>query len=152
MQIKLYTVDEAERTLPLVKRIVGDIVQTFEAREKQIVELQKLGPNPTPGSNSEEQAFALQNDIDSKAEEIGRFHQELEKIGVELKDVRVGLIDFFSRYDNKVVYLCWRLDEGPTLAWWHDLNGGFRGRKPITPQNRARFHGLPPGVKYLELS
>jgi hypothetical protein len=151
-KVRLYTVEDAERTLPLVRRIVGDIVKMFGEREQQIVERQKLGPTPTPGSNNEERAFELENEIDNKATEIGRFNSELEAMGVELKDVRTGLIDFFSRYDGRVVYLCWKLDEGDTLAWWHELNGGFRGRQPITPKNRPRFKGLEPGEKFVELA
>ena len=151
-RIKLFSVDEAEKTLPLVKRIVGDIVKTFTEREKRVLERQKLPPTPAPGSSSEEKAFQLERDIDSMAVEIGRYNEELQAIGVELKDLRIGLIDFFSRYEGRIVYLCWKLDEGETLAWWHDLQNGFRGRQPITPANRSRFKGLAEGERYVELA
>lgn len=151
-RIKLYTVDEAERTLPFVKRIVTDIVKTFEEREKRTIDRQKLGPSPSPGSHSEEKAVELEREIEAHDKEISRFHAELQKVGVEIKDLRVGLIDFYSRYDGRIVYLCWKLDEGDTLGWWHDLNGGFRGRQPITPVNRGRFKGLGPGEKFAELA
>jgi len=49
------------------------------------------------------------------------------------------------------VYLCWKLGEDETLAWWHELSGGFRGRQPITPSNRPRFKGLENGEKFVEL-
>jgi len=151
-RIKLFTVDEAEKTLPLVRRIVGDIVKTFGEREKRVIERQKLPPTPTPGSAAEERAFQLERDIENLATEIGRYNEELQAIGVELKDLRIGLIDFFSRYDGRIVYLCWKLDEGETLGWWHDLHNGFRGRQPITPMNRLRFKGLAQGERFVELA
>lgn len=150
-RIKLYTVDEAERTLPLVRRVVGDIVKTFEQREKRAVDRQKLGQSPAPGTKAEERALELEREIETFDEEIKRFHEELAIVGVELKDLRVGLIDFYSRYDGRIVYLCWKLDEGETLGWWHDLNNGFRGRQPITPVNRSRFKGMAQGEKFVEL-
>jgi hypothetical protein len=150
-RIKLFTVDQAEKALPLVKRIVADIVQRVQEREERVIARQKLPDHPTPGSSNEEKAFALERDILQYEEDVRRFQSELEEIGVELKDYRIGLIDFFSRYDGKIVYLCWKLDEGPALAWWHDLNGGFRGRQPITPVNRTKFKGLEPGEKFVEI-
>ncbi len=151
-RIKLYTVDEAEKTLPFVKRIVSDIVKTFEEREKRVIDRQKLGPSPAPGTKAEERALELEREIETFDTEIQRFHEELQKVGVEIKDLRIGLIDFYSRYDGRIVYLCWKLDEGETLGWWHDLQGGFRGRQPITPVNRGRFKGLGSGEKFVELA
>lgn len=150
-RVKLFTVDQAEKALPLVKRIVADIVQRVQEREARIIERQKLPDSPTPGSGNEEKAFALEREISQFEDDVKRFQGELEAVGVEIKDYRIGLIDFFSRYDGRIVYLCWKLDEGPTLAWWHDLNGGFRGRQPITPGNRTKFKGLEPGEKFAEI-
>jgi hypothetical protein len=151
MRVKLFTIDQAEKALPLVSRIVGDIVKSVEEREQRLIERRNLPQTPTPGSNQEEEAFRLEREMEHYEDDIRRFQSELEDIGVELKDYRMGLIDFFSRYEGKIVYLCWKLDEGSTLAWYHDLNSGFRGRLPITPANRTRFKGLEPGEKFVEL-
>lgn len=148
--IKLFTVDEAERTLPLVRRIVGDIVNSFEEREKRRVRRQGMETIKT--AELRELAERLENEMAYYEDEIRRFHEELQLIGVELKDFRAGLIDFFSRYEDRIVHLCWKLDEGDTLAYWHDLHAGFRGRQAITPLNRARFKGLKPGEKSVTLN
>ena len=50
--------------------------------------------------------------------------------GVELKGIDEGLIDFPSRRDERVVYLCWRLGED-SIAWWHEIDVGFAGRQPL---------------------
>jgi len=151
-QVKLFTVDQAEKTLPLVRRIVGDIVASFEQREKRLLERQQLPNHPPAGTEAEERTLKLEKEMEQFEEDIRRFQEELESIGVELKDYRAGLIDFFSRYDGRIVYLCWKADEGDTLAWWHDLNSGFRGRQPITPTNRQKFKGLNPGERFAEMS
>ena len=55
----------------------------------------------------------------------------LEGMGVQLKDFERGLIDFPSLRDGRVVLLCWQLDEGDELEWWHDIDAGFAGRTPL---------------------
>ena len=150
-QVKLFTVDQAEKTLPLVRRVVADIVKSFRAREERLIERQRLPLQPKSGTNAEEQALKLEREMEQHEDEIRRCHDELQQIGVELKDLQQGLIDFYSRYDGRIVYLCWKLDEGERLAWWHDLQAGFRGRQPITPSNRSRFRGLEPGERFIEL-
>jgi hypothetical protein len=54
----------------------------------------------------------------------------LDELGVELKDPALGLIDFRSLRDGRVVYLCWRIGE-PSIGYWHELDAGFASRKPI---------------------
>jgi hypothetical protein len=56
---------------------------------------------------------------------------ELEALGVQLKDLDRGLIDFPSLRDGRVVLLCWQLGEGDELEWWHDMDAGFAGRTPL---------------------
>lgn len=151
-RVKLFTVDQAERALPLVQRVVSDIVDRFKERETRLVERQRLPLTPAPGSSAEEKALKLEQEMENYENEIRRYHGELEQIGVELKDFQSGLIDFYSRFEGRIVYLCWKLHEGDTLAWWHDLHSGFRGRQPITPVNRSRFRGLEPGEQFIEIS
>ena len=51
-------------------------------------------------------------------------------LGLEMKDVNSGLVDFLAERDGREVYLCWRYNE-PTVAHWHDLEAGFAGRRPL---------------------
>ncbi|MCZ7649043.1 MAG: DUF2203 domain-containing protein [Planctomycetota bacterium] len=136
---KYYTVERAERALPLVRRIVQDLVDAFVAREKLLARRHALGAQPNPGSSAEETAFRLEREIDSQEASLRRYLAELELLGVELKDWRRGLIDFYSLYQGREVYLCWMLGEGKTLEHFHELQAGFGGRQPITPENRAEF-------------
>ncbi|HLX59669.1 MAG TPA: DUF2203 domain-containing protein [Planctomycetota bacterium] len=150
--MKLYSVDEAERTLPLVKRIVRDIIRNAGEHENRLLQRKKLPLTPPAGSSAEEKAFKLEEEMETYEHEVLRCQRELERMGIELKDYRIGLLDFYSRYDGRIVYLCWKSDEGDTLTYWHDLQAGFRGRQRITPANRHRFQGMAPGEKYCEIA
>ena len=124
-----FTVDQANRTLPLVSRIVADIVQTYERWQDAIraFELASVGQQADQPSPA---AVAREREAQRLALEITGFVRELETIGVEFKGYDVGLVDFPSRIGDRTVYLCWRLGE-PSVQYWHETDGGFAGRQPI---------------------
>jgi len=66
---------------------------------------------------------------------IRRAIRELERMGVQVKDVKSGLVDFPSRLDGREVLLCWRVGESK-IEFWHDLQSGFAGRQPLPPSAR----------------
>ncbi len=68
---------------------------------------------------------------DPLAREIEALLGEIAQLGAEVKDPDRGLIDFRGRYRGREVYLCWQLGEGSRIAFWHDLDAGFAGRKII---------------------
>ena len=59
--------------------------------------------------------------------------QEVQILGVQIKDFKSGLVDFPYDRDGRIVYLCWRLDEDE-IRWWHETDAGFAGRQPITDE------------------
>jgi hypothetical protein len=71
-------------------------------------------------------------------EEIDAIVGEVEQGGAELKDVRLGLVDFPAEHEGEVVYLCWQFGE-PEVAFWHRLQDGFAGRRPLPGPARARL-------------
>ncbi|MBE7461942.1 MAG: DUF2203 domain-containing protein [Planctomycetes bacterium] len=139
--VMFYTVDEAERALLLVRRIVTDIVATFTRREQTGQRRRALGAPLNPGSRAEEEAFRLEREIEIHEDDLRRYLAELDRLGVELKDWRKGLIDFHSRFRGRDVYLCWMLGEGDHIGFYHEIQAGFTGRQPITPDNRQEFKG-----------
>ena len=70
-------------------------------------------------------------------EELDAIVQEIEDSGVHLKDVQLGLIDFPAEQDGEQVYLCWQFGE-PEVAFWHRMEDGFAGRRPLPGAVRAR--------------
>ena len=115
--IRRFTPAEAAETLPLVKRIVSDILELGDSLQ----ELYEESPNSEKIRNIEE--------------EIKELMDELSSLGCEYKDLSFtqGLVDFPSIIDGQNVYLCWKSDE-PTLLYYHGIYEGFAGRKLI-PEN-----------------
>jgi len=62
---------------------------------------------------------------------VGKLTTELHTMGIELKDYERGLIDFPSMRNDRVVYICWQIDDGDQVGWWHETDAGFAGRKPL---------------------
>lgn len=119
--LKYFTPAEAKKTLPLVKKIVKDILDS--SREMRLI------------------ADEIGNDVEKDpriqklADDIEDFMKELEEIGCFFKDwnFQIGLVDFPSIIDGKEVFLCWRSDEDDIL-YYHEIDAGFAGRKLIPPE------------------
>jgi hypothetical protein len=77
----------------------------------------------TMSANLEQQIKRLIDAIQEKINQITR-------LGIELKDIDRGLVDFPSLREGRVVYLCWLVSE-PTVSYWHEVEAGFRGRQPL---------------------
>ena len=127
--MKTFTIEEANRTLPLVRRIVQDIVDQYARWQELVKALDVLAASPAPDTNRIDR---LQRDIQSAARTIDGFVRELTDLGVEMKGFDVGLVDFPGEMGGRPVYLCWRLGE-PAVAHWHERDAGFAGRQPLTP-------------------
>lgn len=127
----LFTVDHANRTLPLVRRIVEDIVREHRAWQEAIVELDLL-VSGVRADQPDPRAAALERHIQAVAKDIDQFQGELESLGIQLKDRRIGLIDFPSEMDGRRVLLCWRLGEA-SVQYWHDEQTGYAGRQLLSP-------------------
>lgn len=126
---KSYTPEVANRALPLVRRIVEDIVVQFarwqtRVREFELVSASNSASDPNP------RAEELEREVAALAAELEHFHRELSELGVEFKDYTLGLVDFPAEQDGRPVYLCWRLGE-PAVEFWHELQAGYSGRQPI---------------------
>lgn len=111
---RLFTREEAESTLPLVRRIVADILQTG----RTIRELEE----------DDKELSRLQAELEEHL-------RELEEMGCSFKDwnFSIGLVDFPAEIDGETVFLCWRSDE-PGLAWYHRIEDGYQGRRPLPPR------------------
>jgi hypothetical protein len=115
---KIFTPLEATNTLPLVKRIVSDVL----TRGRELRRLHLL-EDPTPGDEERVQTLAL---------ELQGLFDELEAIGCTFRcpNFEYGIVDFPGIIDGRPVHLCWRDDEAE-LRFYHDPRAGFAGRLPI---------------------
>jgi hypothetical protein len=127
--MQLYTVDRANRTLPLVRRIVEDVVREHERWQDAIARLDLLTSN---SDTVDLRVVALEKEVQTIARDIDAFQGELEALDIQLKDRRIGLVDFPTEIDGRRALLCWRLGE-PSVQFWHDEDAGYAGRQPLSP-------------------
>lgn len=129
--MQLFTVDQANRTLPLVRRIVEDLVREHRERSEKVLELDILS-TATPSGPPDSRVVALERQIRVLSRDIEDYERELSALGIQMKDPRMGLIDFPSNLDGRRVLLCWHLGE-TSVQFWHDETSGFAGRQPLSP-------------------
>jgi hypothetical protein len=125
---KVFTVDQANRTLPLVRRIVEDIVRQYARWQECVTAIDAASASHLTASVT--QVEVLQRQAQALAEEIEGYAAELADLGIEMKGPDIGLIDFPGQMNGRPVCLCWRLGE-PSVQYWHELDGGFAGRRPL---------------------
>jgi len=130
--MQLFTVEQANRTLPLVRKIVEDVVQQHRHWREAILELD-LVASSLRADDPGERATMLERAVQSLAREIDGYKRELEDLGIQLKDPRLGLVDFPSEMAGRTVLLCWRLGE-PEVQYWHEIDSGYAGRQPLSPE------------------
>ena len=121
----IFTLLQANRALPLVQRIVADIVRQY----KKVCALEERCHIRRPNVTEEEQGV-LRRDYTNELFKLRNLSEELRAVGCELKDWRMGLVDFLSIHDGREVELCWRLGE-ERIEYWHDIETGFSGRQLV---------------------
>lgn len=130
---KFFSVEQANKTLPLVQKIVSDIVRQFrivnelDGRLAGVLEHdgKRRGDDPYT-----EELAQTRAELDAEAEKLQAFREELDHLGVELKGPD-GLCDFPALKDGREVCLCWKLGE-PSVEYWHEVQAGFAGRQPVS--------------------
>ncbi len=129
---RYFTLDEANRTLPLVRRIVTDIVELYPEVQRKLATLRRLArmeEAPELSRRMEDLRDRLEADSDA----LNGYLDELSRIGCQFKGFEDGLVDFHAWLEGRPVLLCWKLGEDE-IAWWHELDGGYAGRRPLTPE------------------
>ena len=122
---RYFTVAEANAVLPQVRQIVS---RMLAAREMIVAARPEVWPilEKAIGNGGSQKA----GELVFQFEKVQSAARRLTELGIQLKDINTGLVDFPSMRDGREVYLCWRFDE-PAVAHWHDLETGFAGRQPL---------------------
>jgi hypothetical protein len=125
----LFTLDEAVSTLPLVRAIVTDLVDDFRSlrtagRERRALEAQGA---PTSGLAH---ARDLERSVRALSDRVEGYLRELLALGLEVRDLELGAVDFPTLMGSEPAFYCWRLDE-PTIAFWHAADAAHKERVPI---------------------
>jgi hypothetical protein len=122
---RLFTLEQANQLLQILRPLVDQLIATRD----QIVTIRPeldSGVQKALGNG----ASKATGDLLKLFRKIERLIIEVQSFGVLLKDVDQGLLDFPSELEGRVVFLCWKQGES-SVSYWHDLDAGFSGRKPL---------------------
>jgi len=130
---KIFTIEEANRALQLVAPIASDIVKKM--REAQILhdEVKNVKMQSAKG---ETQMLEKLGRAEKLLNEVEYHMKELQSIGVLLKDLSRGFVDFPAMAADKIIYLCWMPGE-KTIGFWHETDRGFEHRKSVSTQFKS---------------
>jgi hypothetical protein len=130
---KLFTVEQANAMLPLVRAIAGDLsaLYTDLVERQQRLDHLASGRQRASGDVYGDELRHMEEELERDKQRLRELANELNQLGVQCKDPARGLIDFPCEMDGRTVLLCWKLDE-PEVLFWHEIDAGFAGRQPLT--------------------
>ena len=133
---RYFSLEEAQSLLPVVEALLKRALEAKRAAEEVEEKLEALGRKVflmggmfLDIERVRRNRAAYEAHMQQAKDSLG----EIDAIGVQVKDLEQGLLDFPSILDGKAVLLCWKLGE-PAIAHWHTEEEGFAGRKPLDPQ------------------
>ncbi|MFW6153893.1 MAG: DUF2203 domain-containing protein [Planctomycetota bacterium] len=122
---RYFTLEQANRAVVLVRRILADVLDRYQRvlDEQEMLDVyQRKGPA--------EKARATQGRIIRLVERLQSLSDELVEIGVEMKDWAGGIVDFPAWVDGREIQYCWQYGEDQIL-YWHEIDDGCAGRRSI---------------------
>ncbi len=132
MARRLFTVAEANRLIPWLTEVLTRLQQIKRQLDQQEAVLahlyQRARRNGTP--LPPDHLRRARQQVETLLAALQQGLAQIQEQGCELKDLDLGLVDFPSEREGRLVYLCWQLGE-PRVAYWHELDAGFRGRQPL---------------------
>jgi hypothetical protein len=138
--MKTFTLEEAQSLLPVLESLLKRAVegkQSAEEAEACLADLARrvylAGGMRVDVAKVVRQRAEIENHVQRVRESVA----EIDSIGVQVKDLEAGLLDFPCRVDDQVVLLCWRMGE-TSIEHWHTMESGFQGRQPIDERFRRR--------------
>ena len=128
-QVRLFTVDEAKALLPRLLPVLQELRDMRHEVIRLRARLEQLTPAMRQDGHAAE-ASEIEQTMVAVVQRLTRHLETVTSLGVLIKDMDRGLVDFPAMRDDRVVLLCWRMDE-PTIAYWHEVDAGFSGRQPL---------------------
>lgn len=142
---KVWQVEEAQEEIPSLRGILAGLREKLAQAGEIAGELKRLADFWGSEFLAQDHADAARRTRLMAEEErlLGEVKAEIVSLasrGIEVKDLESGLVDFYSVRDGELVYLCWHSGEDRIVAW-HTLQGGYRGRRPLTSGEGERRAG-----------
>jgi hypothetical protein len=142
---RYFTIEQAERILPEVEKLLRDALFHKSEGQKAHQELQETNRHIQMAGGvrvDHGKLLAMRARRDSATAALKDALDKIGELGAFVKDLDIGLIDFLTHYQDREVYLCWKFGE-PGIRFWHAIEDGFRGRKPVDEDFLAGHSGDP---------
>ena len=131
--MKTFTIEEANAALPLVRAIVTDLAHLSQDVNDRRQRVGFLLNNRERNENDPywQELAAVEATLGEDSSRVREYVDELRQLGIEPEIADEGVVDFPGKLEGRSVYLCWKLGEDEVLHW-HELDGGFQSRRPLT--------------------
>lgn len=117
-----YTLDRANDRIA----DLDGMLTLLRTQRDELRELKKTFEDTESADDQRRLRLRMQGLVDQMQASVAR----IDGWGITLRDIDTGMIDFPALVSGRQVWLCWQLGEGP-IAWWHELEDGFAGRRPL---------------------
>ncbi len=141
MTARQFTVGEANQLLPPLRELLRNLRSLqgqARAKYEEMRDIREVGYRKDGNLIMLSDYQLAKQEFDHVVSEANHVLAEINQLGCRVTDVEMGLVDFPSEINGEPVYLCWRMDE-PAVLYYHGLDEGFSGRKPIgnSPEGSA---------------
>jgi hypothetical protein len=136
--MRTFTLEEAQSLLPVLESLLKRAIEGKRSAEEVESGLSEMARRIYLSGGMRVDAgkvAGLRAEMESHVRRVRESIAEIDSIGVQVKDLEAGLLDFPCRLDDQVVLLCWRMGE-PVIEHWHPTDSGFKDRQPVD----ERFH------------
>jgi hypothetical protein len=135
--MKTFTLDEAQLLLPVLESLLKRAIEGKKFAEEKEAKLHDLRQRIFLSGGMQVNVISVmrqRTEIEKLVQQAKDAVAEIDAIGVQVKDLDTGLLDFPCMMENEIVLLCWKMGES-RIDYWHTVDAGFRGRQPLD----ARF-------------
>ncbi len=137
-EVKVFTLREANELLPILAELLHDLRKKRDQAGE--IEIQIDALELVSNSGEDASARELEKLMERHRQVVAEFYDivdEIQSNGCFLKDVDLGLIDFYGVVKGRIVCLCWRIGE-ERIGFWHDVKEGYAGREPLTSDENCQ--------------
>lgn len=138
--MKTFTLDEAQSLLPVLESLLKRAIEGKRDSEKVETDLAELARRIYISGGMRvdtEKVGKMRAEMEGYLQRVRESIAEIDAIGVQVKDLDTGLLDFPFRLDDQVVLLCWQMGES-SIEHWHTTDAGYKGRQPVDERFRRR--------------
>lgn len=131
--MKTFSLDEAQSLLPVLESLLKRAIEGKRNAEEKETALQELRQRIFLSGGMHVNVISVTRqraEIEKFVQQAKDAVEEIDSIGVQVKDLDTGLLDFPCILDSEIVLLCWKMGES-RIDYWHTVDAGFRGRQPL---------------------